>query len=208
MGQVYQIGLQTGKNVTKAVDEIITVLHIDEMRHFDPDNRKTLKDGSTIYQWETNWNPLCEEAKLFLNTLEEFKDNNCKNMDDAWKLILINDENAEAEYYGNDAGYEFFDELYNPCEIHFPESFEGNSEKPIFTHNEAAYIVECFDNVLTRYGIKVPSPEDNEREEDNQSGLYGSVYDELLEKTEWVIKDILKRKANGAEVVEDIFSGE
>lgn len=46
----------------------------------------------------------------------------------------------------------------------------------IYTRDEAVLIVEMFESVLDAYNIKVPSPEDDEREPDNEAKLYGSVY--------------------------------
>ena len=41
----------------------------------------------------------------------------------------------------------------------------------IYTHDEAMLIVEMFEDVLDTYNIKVPSPEDDERELDNEAKL-------------------------------------
>ena len=54
----------------------------------------------------------------------------------------------------------------------------------IYTHDEAARIIDMFEEVLSKYDIHVPSPEDDEREEDNMVGLYGSTYGDLLDKVE------------------------
>ena len=48
--------------------------------------------------------------------------------------------------------------------------------KKIFTRDEALQIVEMFEYVLDFYNIKIPSPEDDEREPDDNIGLYGSTY--------------------------------
>lgn len=50
------------------------------------------------------------------------------------------------------------------------------NDNAIFTHDEAARIVELFEDVLDEHGIKVPSPEDDERDPDNEAKLYGSVF--------------------------------
>lgn len=42
----------------------------------------------------------------------------------------------------------------------------------IYTRDEAVLIVEMFENVLDTYNIKVPSPEDDEREPDNEAKLF------------------------------------
>ena len=54
----------------------------------------------------------------------------------------------------------------------------------IYTHDEAARIIDMFEEVLSRYDIHVPSPEDDERDEDNMVGRYGSVYGDLLDEVE------------------------
>lgn len=77
----------------------------------------------------------------------------------------------------------------------------------IYTHDEAALIIEMFENVLSEYGIKVPSPEDDEREPDNYAALYGSTYSDLLDEVETMLRDLLSRHAPDAEVIEGEFSG-
>lgn len=77
----------------------------------------------------------------------------------------------------------------------------------IFTHDEAAKIVELFEDVLSDYGIKIPSPEDDERETDNAAVLYGSVYSGLLDSVENKLIDLLDRCKNAYEVITDRFSG-
>ncbi len=77
----------------------------------------------------------------------------------------------------------------------------------IYTHDEAMIIVEEFEEVLSKYNICVPSPEDDERDEEDMVGLYGSTYGELLDFVEAMIIDILVRFDEGADVVEGEFSG-
>lgn len=77
----------------------------------------------------------------------------------------------------------------------------------IYTHDEAARIVGMFESVLERYGIKVPSPEDDEREPDNSAALYGSVYSELLDTTEYLLIQMFERYNSADSIVTDIFSG-
>lgn len=80
-------------------------------------------------------------------------------------------------------------------------------EQKIYTHDEAALIVEMFENILDAHDIKIPSPEDDEREPDNEAKLYGSVYSGLLDAVENSLIDLLDRHNRGATVVEDEFSG-
>lgn len=42
----------------------------------------------------------------------------------------------------------------------------------IYIRNETADILEMFDDVLADNHIKVPSPEDDDREEDNEAALF------------------------------------
>ena len=77
----------------------------------------------------------------------------------------------------------------------------------IYTHDEAARIVELFEDILDVHGIKIPSPEDDEREADNEAKLYGSVYWNLLDDVETSIIDLLHKYEQGTEIVKYIFSG-
>lgn len=72
---------------------------------------------------------------------------------------------------------------------------------PVYTHNEAADIVEMFEDLLITNDLKIPSPEDDERDPDDQLGLYGTPYSELLDAIEERIIKIAARIANGASVV-------
>ena len=64
-----------------------------------------------------------------------------------------------------------------------------------------------FEEVLDRYQIHVPSPEDDEREEDNMVGLYGSTYSDLLDEVEAHLINLLNAKTPDTELVTDVFSG-
>ena len=93
-------------------------------------------------------------------------------------------------------------------------TMEGMSEhhevipgKKIYTHDEAARILDAFEEVLSRYDIHIPSPEDDEREPDNMVGLYGSTYSDLMDDIEGMLIDVISAAAHGAEVVSGEFSG-
>ena len=77
----------------------------------------------------------------------------------------------------------------------------------IYTHDEAALIIEKFEDVLSQYDIHIPSPEDDDRDEDNMVGLYGSTYSELLDSIEEQICSILSRCNDGEKIIENEFSG-
>lgn len=87
------------------------------------------------------------------------------------------------------------------------ETGTPDSAQKIYTHDEAALIVEMFEDVLDKHGIKIPSPEDDEREPDNEAKLYGSVYYGLLDAVESNIIDLLSRHSRGGSVVQNEFSG-
>lgn len=81
--------------------------------------------------------------------------------------------------------------------------------EPIYTRDEAAKIVEMFENILVENGISVPSPEDDDREPDDNLGLYGSVYSDLLDGVENALVKIILRCGtigpNGEEV--EVYKG-
>lgn len=77
----------------------------------------------------------------------------------------------------------------------------------IYTHDEAMLIVEMFEDILCEYGIKVPSPEDDEREPDNEAALYGSTYSNLLDGVEAWLVDLLARHTPDTGIIQNVFSG-
>ena len=77
----------------------------------------------------------------------------------------------------------------------------------VYTHDEAMLIVEMFEDVLDTYNIRVPSPEDDEREPDNEAKLYGSVYSDLLDNVEESLIALLNRHKKRTAIVTDEFSG-
>lgn len=82
-----------------------------------------------------------------------------------------------------------------------------NQDK-IFTRNQAATIVELFEDLLEQNGITLPSPEDDEKEPDNEARIYGSVYYDLVDDVEAILIDIATRAKANAEVIPNVFSGE
>ena len=77
----------------------------------------------------------------------------------------------------------------------------------IYTHDEAARIIDIFEEILEEHDIKIPSPEDDEREEDNMAGLYGSTYGEVLDKIEERIICILAKHSQETKICSYVFSG-
>lgn len=89
-----------------------------------------------------------------------------------------------------------------------PKDQPGVKDEKIYTRDIAAAITEIFEDVLSRYSIHVPSPEDDDREEDNMIGLYGSTYSEILDSTEAEIVQMLEHAGVSEEkYVTDEFSG-
>ena len=82
------------------------------------------------------------------------------------------------------------------------------NKKEIYTHDEAAYIIELFEELLVANNIKLPSPEDDDRDPDNDAALYGTTYSELLDEVEWRLIYMLQRHDKEAEVITQEFSGD
>lgn len=80
-------------------------------------------------------------------------------------------------------------------------------KKTICTHDEAARIIEMFEDILSEHNIHIPSPEDAEREPDNMVGLYGSTYSNLLDNVEEILIDIIASCKQGSDIIEHEFSG-
>ena len=78
----------------------------------------------------------------------------------------------------------------------------------IYTRDEAAKIVEMFDDILCENGIKVPSPDDDQRDPNNDAALYGETYSQLLDMVEYSLIRMLNRHTMNAEVKRFTFSGE
>lgn len=82
-----------------------------------------------------------------------------------------------------------------------------NERKAIYSRDEAALIVELFEDVLSAYDISVPSPEDDERDPEDKIGLYGSTYNDLLDSVEDRIIEMLSKHSAGTNIIQDVFSG-
>ena len=74
------------------------------------------------------------------------------------------------------------------------------------THHLTRDILDLVDNYLSSFGIKVPSPEDHERGEDNDAALYGTTYAELFDPIEDMIVDAVERAARGESVQSYVFN--
>lgn len=83
----------------------------------------------------------------------------------------------------------------------------GSENGVIYTHDEAARLVEMFEDVLSRYNISIPSPEDDDRSPDDMIGLYGSTYSDLLDGIESELLELLEKHRPGVQIVDGEFSG-
>ena len=78
------------------------------------------------------------------------------------------------------------------------------SKAAIYTRDEAARIVEMFEDILVENGISVPSPEDDDRDPDDNLGLYGSVYSDLLDGVENILIGIIIRRGPHGDHIKDL----
>ena len=85
-------------------------------------------------------------------------------------------------------------------------STQADAPIKIYTHDEAAQIVEMFEDILDQYDIKVPSPDDDEREPDNEAKLYGETYSNLLDSVEDALIQLINRARGSGQV--DVITGE
>ena len=77
----------------------------------------------------------------------------------------------------------------------------------INTHDEAAMIVELFENVLDENDITVPGPDDDERNPENTARLYGMTYYELLDAVERRLIMLINRATVRERFESYVFSG-
>lgn len=147
MGQWYDIGLQTGRKVTKAVDAFIKAEHKSDAPgdNFDPEARKTLPNGTTIYKWYMKWEPSWyQHQKRFMAVLDKYNDAFIATLDEdednyAWKLVAVGDEGG-SDARGNTIGFDTFDCLNNAAAVTFPEDFDKSEQTlkrnlyPLVTH--------------------------------------------------------------------------
>ena len=74
------------------------------------------------------------------------------------------------------------------------------------TREDAAKIVELFEDLLDKHDITIPSPEDDDKEEDNNARLYGSVYYQLLDTIEEILLNDCRKVEKGGIIIPYKFS--
>lgn len=161
---------------------------------------KAIIDGAGIYQadfdgsygWETVLVDAFRKASPYL-----------KN--GSWIEVYVWEGNGASHSFAIEDGR--VSESYMDYDETEEVAYLNNIDNKIYTHDEALEIVKLFDDVLTGYGICVPSPEDDERGSDNMIGLYGTTFADLFDDVETMLLNMLSRHDNGAEVVPFVFSG-
>lgn len=99
-------------------------------------------------------------------------------------------------------------ETFTIPEAEVLECIKDPDDDRVYTHDVAANIAEIFENILDKHGIRVPSPEDAERDPDDKSSLYGSTYSDMLDAIEKTIVTTLKQAGTSKDkYVTDVFSG-
>lgn len=93
-------------------------------------------------------------------------------------------------------------------QLPYSEVITNTQNSVIYTRNEAAQIVELFEDVLDKYGIQVPSQDDDQRELNNEANLYGTTYWNLVDDVESRIVDLLHTHKTGTKVIEYELSSE
>lgn len=190
MGECFNIGLQAGKNVTKAVDKYIEE-NKEEEYDFIPDKKKLLDNGSTIYEWVTKWTLLLEGL---IKELKTFNDK--EGEENAYRMVCAGDEGSENEY-GNSAGYFEYMDLYIEHKVVFPENFE---EKIEINRELPATIIDIIEDFLAEKKVSVinedaareiakvrgnypPGTPDSDIAKDmGLANIYGEDFDYLMDK--------------------------
>lgn len=123
----------------------------------------------------------------------------------------VNDNLQESvEFFGGNSrkiyATEFIDDRASN-RFHLPYLGQTDS-KIIHTHNVVSDILEEFENILDKYDITIPSPEDEDREDDNCARLYGSVYSDLMDAVEYILLETCMKVKEGFKVVPYIYGGD
>ena len=90
---------------------------------------------------------------------------------------------------------------------------EGNGALIIYSRDLAADMVNKFEDILLKYNVCIPSPEDSERDPEDMLGLYGSTYYGLLDDIESLLNKEFDNISNAAKksqkiiIKTDVFSG-
>ena len=80
-----------------------------------------------------------------------------------------------------------------------------NNESKVYTHEIASNIVNLFDELCLENKVIIPSPEDDERNEDDRYGLYGTTYSNLLDNIEEELIENMNKVKEGALIVPYVF---
>lgn len=72
----------------------------------------------------------------------------------------------------------------------------------IYTLDEATRVADLLEDALVKYDISVPSPEDDDRDPDDDVGLYGSTYSDLVDDVEGTLISLLDQAAKDAQAID------
>lgn len=133
-----------------------------------------------------------------------------KSHEDGTYDVFIATENSSGAYYpkidANTIGVKVAGLIDSLEEKAAGKSYlKVNAADTVSTHNIAADIVEMFEDILENNDVTIPSPEDDEKEEDNSARLYGSVYSNLLDSVENILVAALEAFKEKQEYVQGQF---
>lgn len=185
---IYEIALQTGPKVTKAVEAYIRKAKNSDKTGYDPSpcRKKKMSNGSTIFMWSQKWNPYKYEFdKGLVSTLVRSQERT--DEDHAYMLVAVADQDISDMRF-NDAGLEYFYELY-PGVIFPGEWYEDSSkkkwdivlmEKPIDDGLYKDEAMDLFDRLKENNGIalEIENPQ-------GSSTALGFIGPKAAEKLGW-----------------------
>lgn len=152
-------------------------------------------------EWQGQAKELIQErGMLSLMDIKELRDRKAREEKEVWRHLeasISQEGKWEGEMARDKPGKE--ETKTRQAESSQPEGkTEKNEEKEdsqniVYIHDFSAQIVGLFENLLEKHGITIPSPEDGQKEPDNHSRIYGSVYSDLLGRVEAIVKEMLKK---------------
>lgn len=80
---------------------------------------------------------------------------------------------------------------------------ESDMAKAIYTKDIAVSVIDAFEDLLDKHGIKIPSSDDDDRDYGTSAPIYGTEYGDLSNEIENIIACYLEGK--GIEIIPDTF---
>lgn len=118
----------------------------------------------------------------------------------------------EVKYDGKIYRFEEGFDITKHLAAHATEVVDNLNEEKVYTHDEAAAIVERFEDLLEAKDISIPCDDPEEQKEldndpDNGARLYGTEYSNLLDEVEELIVAAVEKVKGGAGIEKYMFSG-